>query len=147
MNTKTKNIAPQYQWLVALALVFCFSTSIQAEVEDSLADFYGDEDFISIATGSKQLIYQAPSTASVITAKDIKQMGATDIDEVLESVPGLHVSFSSTGNLPLYIFRGINGSFNPQVLMLINGIAITNLLAGDRSQMWGGDAGSGYLAY
>jgi len=40
--------------------------------------------------------------------------------------------------LPLYVFRGINGTFNPQVLMLINGIPITNLLAGDRSQMWGG---------
>jgi len=121
-----------------LMFVACLCFPAISEVEDELADFYGDDDFISIATGSKQLIYQAPSTASVITAEDIKIMGATDIDDALESVPGLHVSYSSTGNLPQYIFRGISGSFNPQVLMLINGIPVTNLLAGDRSQMWGG---------
>lgn len=108
------------------------------EEDESLADFYGDEDFVSIATGSKQLIHKAPSTASVITAEEIIRMGAVDIDEVLEGVPGLHVSYNSNGNLPIYTFRGIYSSFNQQVLMLINGEPITNIFTGNRNQIWGG---------
>ncbi len=66
--------------------------------EDSLnsgvdfAGFYGDEDYVSIATGSTQPIAKAPAVASVITANQIRAMGARDIDQVLESVPGLHIS-------------------------------------------------------
>jgi outer membrane cobalamin receptor len=101
------------------------------------AGFYGDEDFVSIATGVVQPIAKAPAVASVITAQQIQSMGARDIDQVLETVPGLHVSRSAIDN-PLYIFRGIHADFNPQVLMLINGIPITNLFQGDRNLVWGG---------
>ncbi len=138
MKTAVEIKKSLYPWVLFLLSSVVFSTVAEESVDDELADFYGDEEFISIATGSKQLIHQAPSTASVITAEDIEIMGATDIDDLLEGVPGLHVSYSSTSLLPLYFFRGISGSFNSQVLMLINGIPITNLLAGDRSQMWGG---------
>jgi len=108
-----------------------------AQDEDELANLFGDEEFISIATGTAQPISKAPAVASVITAKDILQIGATDIDEILETVPGLHVS-RNTGYTPIYSFRGIHTSTNPQVLMLINGIPLTNLFQGDRNLTWGG---------
>ena len=106
--------------------------------EEALIELYGDEEFISIATGSAQPISRAPAVATVITAKDIKEIGATDIDEALETVPGLHVSRRAQGYLPIYTFRGIHTNENPQVLMLVNGISINNLFIGDRSQAWGG---------
>ena len=109
-----------------------------ADDEEALIELYGDEDVISIATGSAQPISKAPAVATVITAKDIKEMGATDIDEALESVPGLHVSRRTRQNLPIYSFRGVYDVNNPQVLMLVNGISINNLFVGDRSQVWGG---------
>ena len=65
-------------------------------------------------------------------------MGATDLDQALESVPGLHVSKSATVMKPIYEIRGIATGENPQVLMLVNGIPITNVFWGDRSQLWGG---------
>lgn len=99
---------------------------------------FGDEHFISIATGKRQPISQAPSVASVITAADIKAMGATDLDQILEAVPGLHVSKAPRGYGPLYTVRGMYSESNPQVLVLINGIPITNVYVGDRSQVWGG---------
>ncbi|TQV84565.1 TonB-dependent receptor plug domain-containing protein [Aliikangiella coralliicola] len=108
------------------------------ELEDDLADFYGDEDFISLATGSKKLIHKAPSVATVITAEEIVNTGAMDLDDVLEMVPGLHVSKLPNVYLSIYTFRGIYSSFNPQVLMLINGIPVTNVFTGNRSQLWGG---------
>ena len=101
------------------------------------AGFYGDEDYVSIATGSTQPIAKAPAVASVITASQIRAMGARNIDQVLETVPGLHLTRSPLYN-SMYIFRGVNADFNPQVLMLINGIPITNLFQGDRNLVWTG---------
>ena len=106
--------------------------------EEELALAYGDKSFVSIASGSRQPIARAPSVASVITAEDIAAIGAADLDEVLETVPGLHVSRSPLGYNPIYTIRGIHTQYNPQVLMLVNGIPITGVFVGDRSQIWGG---------
>jgi iron complex outermembrane receptor protein len=108
-----------------------------SEDENELAAFFGDEEFISIATGTAQPLSKAPSVASVITAKHISQLGATDLDDILKTVPGLHVS-KNTGYTPIYSFRGIHTDANAQVLTLINGIPITNLFHGDRNLAWGG---------
>ncbi|MDD2700725.1 MAG: TonB-dependent receptor [Sideroxydans sp.] len=106
--------------------------------EEDLALAYGDKSTISIATGNQQPITRAPAVSSVITAGDIEAMGATDLEQALESVPGLHVSMVHTALNPIYSFRGIHTRYNPQVLMLVNGIPITNVFWGDRSQLWGG---------
>mgnify|MGYP000112017725 CR=1 FL=1 len=105
---------------------------------DFFDDFYGSEEMIEIATGTKTQIYKAPAVASVFSAEQIKKMGATDIDDVLETVPGLHIARNSNGYLPIYSFRGAFTQYNPQVLMLINGIPITNNFQGNRNQTWGG---------
>ena len=107
-------------------------------VEEELESLYGDAEFVSIATGSRQHISQAPATATVITAEDIQAMGATDLDQVLEIVPGLHVSVSTNRYNPVYAIRGIYSGTNPHVLVLINGIPITNAYLGNRNQVWGG---------
>lgn len=125
--------------ITALALSACMNSSAQFDDdEEALFDLYGDEYMISLATGIEQPIAKAPAVATVITDDDIQKMGATDIDEVLETVPGLHVSRNEFGYAPIYSFRGIYATFNPQVLMLINGIPITNLFRGDRNVVWGG---------
>ena len=126
--------------IIFVGLLFIISLIATADEteEEALLELYGDEELVSIATGSAQPISKAPAVATVITAKEIKEIGARDIDDVLETVPGLHVSRSVQGNNPIYTFRGIYSSQNPQVLMLINGISISNLFIGDRSQIWGG---------
>ena len=106
--------------------------------EEELAELYGDENIVSIASGTSQAIEKAPAVASVITANHIQAMGARDLDEVLQQIPGLHISRNSNGYNPIYIFRGVHSFFNPQVLMLINGIPITNIHFGNRGQSWGG---------
>jgi len=109
-----------------------------AMMEDDMELLFGDEEFVSIATGSAQPLSRAPAVASVITAADIRAIGAVELDEVLETVPGLHVSRSPGSYAPIYIMRGIYSKFNPQVLFLINGTPITNLFGGDRNQIWAG---------
>lgn len=121
-----------------LALAWLGTAAAQSSEEEDLALSYGDKSTVSIATGSKQSITRAPAVSTVITSHDIEAMGATDLDQALESVPGLHVSVSNSGLNPIYTFRGISTKNNPQVLMLVNGIPITNVFWGDRSQIWGG---------
>lgn len=124
-----------------LTLLMLVCRPLHAQVggdEEALLELYGDADMISIATGELQPITKAPAVASVITAADIKAMGATDLDQALESIPGMHVARSSTGYNPIYTIRGIYSDFNPQVLVMINSIPITNVYLGNRSQVWGG---------
>ena len=119
------------------ALVSCAGAWGQT-TEDELALVYGDKLYTTIATGSKQLLSKAPAAATVITADDIRAMGATDLDQVLETVPGLHVSRSPLNDTPIYAIRGIQTALNQQVLMMINGQVITFLFQGNRSLAWGG---------
>lgn len=111
---------------------------IESFSDNYFDDFYGSDEMLEIATGIKTQIYKAPAVASVFTAKQIKNLGATDIDDVLETVPGLHISRNANTYNPIYSFRGVHSSFNSQVLMLINGVPITNNFLGNRGQNWGG---------
>lgn len=105
---------------------------------DDLIAAYGDEEFLSIATGAKQPLARVPAVASVITANDLEAIGATDLADALETIPGLHVSVAGGGYNPIYVFRGIHSELNPQALLLINGIPATNVFFGNRGQAWGG---------
>jgi len=96
--------------------------------------------FSTLATGTLQNIADTPAVISVITAFDIETMGATDLDEVLETVPGLHVTYDKSTYTPIYSIRGVYSAFNPQVLVLINGVSIKTLYAGNRSPHLGGNA-------
>ncbi|MCU7835712.1 MAG: TonB-dependent receptor [gamma proteobacterium symbiont of Taylorina sp.] len=94
-------------------------TSIMQEI--SLEGLY-ELPIIDIATGTAVPKEKAPAVTSLITANDIKAMGALTIDEVLEAVPGLHVVPSTLSRLnPVYSFRGLYTGFNPQVLFMLNG--------------------------
>ena len=117
----------------ALALGFGEQAICQNLEEEDLALAYGDRNFVSIATGTRQLARKAPSTATVITADDIASIGARNLSEVLESVPGLHVSRNRLQSTytPTYGMRGILGSASPHVLMMINGIPRTSVYQGN----------------
>ena len=100
--------------------------------EQDFALTFGDAQMISIATGTQQPISRAPAVADVVTSDDIKAMGATNLDQVLETIPGIHVSVSSYRFNPIYSIRGIGSDIDPQVLVLVNGIPLTQLFQGDR---------------
>lgn len=125
-------------WVCALLLPVTAFAQDTAEEED-LALAYGDKATVSIATGSRQSLRRAPAVASVITAEDIKAMGARDFDEVMETVPGVHVSRTAPYYFSTYQIRGVVGNpTNPQVLMLLNGIPVNDVYRGDKGEAWAG---------
>ncbi len=95
-------------------------------------DVYRTDRLLLTATGSLKPVHLAPSVASVITAEDIEKLGATTLNEVLETVPGLHISHSSIKLEPIYSMRGIHTNLNPQVLVLMNGLPFTTPYNGTR---------------
>jgi outer membrane receptor protein involved in Fe transport len=108
------------------------------KMENELDLIYGNEDFVSIAAGHPQVIADAPAVATVITQADIRETGASTLSQLLETVPALHVSVSPIFYNSIYLVRGIYSAFNPHVLLMINGVPLTNLMFGNRGQVWGG---------
>jgi len=129
-------VASPVHGLVGLGLTLVVATAFAEEGfgnEEELILLYQDEESVSIATGSSKPIRLAPSVATVITASDIEATGATVLDEALEMVPGLHVSRSSNRLNSLFSIRGIHTGQNPQVLLLLDGVPMTELFTGGRA--------------
>jgi len=76
---------------------------------------------VTIASGTEKPAYQSAAVTTVVTAEQIKNMGATELSQVLETVPGLHVSIQAVTNDAVYSMRGMRNSVNNQVLVLLNG--------------------------
>jgi len=85
---------------------------------------------VSIATGTPKPIFQSAAVTSVITAEQIKSMGATELHEVLETVPGVHAGIQDSTGDYYYSMRGISNTTNSQVLMMLNGTRITTPFRG-----------------
>ncbi|MFZ6731523.1 TonB-dependent receptor plug domain-containing protein [Undibacterium sp. Ji42W] len=68
------------------------------------------------------LLRRAPAVATVITAADIEATGATNLDGILETIPGLHLERSTVLNMATYAVRGVCSALSkPEVLVLMNG--------------------------
>ena len=125
----------------ALACSAAAAAAHPAEDEEALLEqAYGDEASISLATGARQPLRRAPAVATVITADDIAAMGATDLDQVLETVAGLHVNVVPSMHNTLYVIRGVFSLQTPQVLVLQNGLPLTVMLTGGRGNLSAGPA-------
>ena len=109
-----------------------------ASEEEFLDLAYGDSRYVTIATGNHQSLLNAPAIASVITREDIEASGAMSLDDILRSVPGLHVTYSPSAYNSIYIFRGLATQVNSQVLILLNGVPITQAYLGDQGRSFTG---------
>ena len=76
---------------------------------------------VSIASGTATPVFRSAAVTTVITADDIDAMGATDLHEVLETVPGMYVSIQPVTNDYIYSMRGISNETGSRVLFMMNG--------------------------
>lgn len=80
---------------------------------------------VRIATQTEQPLGRAPAVVSLITADDLRATGASNLMEILQSVPGLYVKTNLFGAKPLITFRGASGA---NVLLMINGAPAKDLV-------------------
>lgn len=104
----------------AACLLVGFATpGVIAGERADMFDAYGSEQAISIATGYEKPIVRAPAVATVITDEEIRNIGATTLDEVLETVAGIHISTIDAISL-VPIIRGVSS----RLLVLINNVPV-----------------------
>lgn len=94
-------------------------------------------DNVSLPSGYVQAIQSAPSVTSVITAQQIKNMGAHDIYDVLRTVPGFYLSQNTSSIEPIIVVRGFWSAFNQNILVLLDNVPQTNYISGDRFAVLG----------
>ncbi len=80
---------------------------------------------VSISTNSQKRLSKAPSVVSVITAEDIKATGASNVSEILQTVPGLYIRHNQFAFRPLVSMRG---STAYQTLVMVNGSPMRDLM-------------------
>jgi outer membrane receptor for ferrienterochelin and colicin len=119
-------------WSVSVG---CFSSGVESAEDfmDLSLKELGEIPVSSIATGTPMPVYQSAGVTTVITAEQIKSMGATELHEVLETVPGVHATLQPNApniNDYSYSIRGIRNAQNSQVLILLNGTRITTPFSG-----------------
>lgn len=116
---------------LSLLLPLCSHADIANE-DETLELIYGSERMVSIATGSEQLLYKAPAIASVISRQDIENSSANNLNELLEMVPGLHISENYFAGDAIYTMRGFFRDPDAGMLFMINGTVINTLQNGSR---------------
>jgi len=79
-----------------------------------------EETYVSTATKTLEDINKSGATVSVITAEDLKNMGARNLNDALNRVPGLGINQFNIG-MPAVEVRGVKTDFGEKVLFLING--------------------------
>ena len=112
---------------VGLSQALCAHANTDKEVAQllslSLEDLMATR--VTISTNTKQALSWAPSVVSVITTEDIKATGATNVTEILHSVPGIYIKTNLFGFKPQVTFRGAGAS---HTLLMVNGAPMRDLV-------------------
>ena len=102
--------------------------ALQSETAEELLLFFEEEELV-IATRRPTPVQKAPAIATVITAKEIRNMGARNLMDVLKMVPGMGISRNEQGFFLLEV-RGISTVQSEKVLVMIDGHALNKNYAG-----------------
>jgi iron complex outermembrane receptor protein len=116
---------------VTQLLVACLVLNAPARAETELDRLLAlsMEDLLSlkirISTNTEQTLSKAPSVVSVITAEDIRATGATNLTEILQSVPGIYVRANLFAFRPQVTFRGASSA---HTLLMVDGAPMRDLV-------------------
>lgn len=92
---------------------------------------------VSVSSGYSQSEQSAPAVTTIITAEQIKAIGAQDLYDILRTVPGFFFGQNTIQIEPIISVRGFKSSFNQNVLILLDGIPQTERVTGDRLAVLG----------
>lgn len=118
-----------------LPLIFCVGASFLLLTSSVSAQDYSDKSLeelmrtkVAVATGNEVSQAEAPSVITLITHEEIMNMGARDLQEVLQMVPNFHFHSDLWGAVGLSV-RGIWG-VEAKTLLLIDGQEINDVMWG-----------------
>jgi outer membrane receptor protein involved in Fe transport len=125
------------QFIAALIFLSCIVLNIQSQENDttmariyamSLEELMNTK--VAIATKSDQPLSETPSIVSVITSDDIKKMGARELADVLQTIPGFELLKKFDGEYGVGI-RGVKDTrCTSELLIMVDGIPYNQILYG-----------------
>ena len=113
-----------------LSMCICLSSFVfaaqSAEEQLTLEEIMSLDLESNIATKTKLRISESPAIVTVVTAEEIKAMGARNISDVINTLPGMYFSLPGSGILGVMwadYMRGIyaNQTLHPMIILMING--------------------------
>ncbi|MEN8139681.1 MAG: TonB-dependent receptor [Thermodesulfobacteriota bacterium] len=118
-------------WLrraVALGAIFFMAGPVGAG-EAGMGDdeflnlYYGGSDLVETASRAPKPLNQVPENVSVITAAEIERMNPHGLDDILNRLPGVRVSYRGKDfNASSYLF--VQGASEQQTILLVDGVRI-----------------------
>jgi outer membrane receptor for ferrienterochelin and colicins len=105
-----------------------FAQEKETGIEDIFAIF-SEEQIVVSALKRPRTVSKSPAIMSVITARQIKQMGFRTLTDVLDTVPGFDISMVETGEREIAA-RGILDTNSQKVKVLIDGHSINSVWQG-----------------
>ena len=90
--------------------------------------FFEEQDLVT-ATKRHTSLRKAPAIATIITADEIRNMGARNLLDVLKMVPGFGVSITEFGGNMVEV-RGIRSSLSEKILVMIDGHSLNRNFTG-----------------
>ncbi|GAM10787.1 iron-regulated outer membrane virulence protein [Geobacter sp. OR-1] len=99
-----------------------------ADEQAELQLLYEESDLVT-ATRRVTPLHKAPAIATVITADEIRNMGARNLRDVLKMVPGIGISTNAWG-VNMVEVRGIRTSMNDKILVMIDGHSLNRNING-----------------
>jgi iron complex outermembrane receptor protein len=126
-----------FSFLIVFLIVFlpALSAQEQEEKKEVTEEFFYAEEEVEIASLKPQKVEEAPGIVSVITARQIKDMGARDLKDVLRMVPGFQLPinlFYATQ----YAVRGLKQDYNTRVLVMMDGVPLNGVYYGQSNLNW-----------
>lgn len=134
--TKTirKEAAILFLCLALGSIHFRSYASTASDSKDTLEEelhFLKAESVVVTATKIAENVEKSVATVTVISERQIKQMGARNLLDILKTVPGLGIGQTASSFRELET-RGIVSTFSERVLIMLNGHPV------DHNLFWGG---------
>ena len=104
------------------------SLAKEDELDDELK-YLKEETYVITPSKIPQRIEKAPGTIHVITDKQIRQMGARYLSEVVQTVPGWYVEQWFYGQTMFFV-RGAAGTLSSRILFMMNSHQVNNVMLG-----------------
>ena len=124
-------------WLVGILAVICLLSLpplLYAE-EDIEFLFIHKVPSVMLASKTMEKVNEAPAIISVITAAELKKMGARTYLDALKQVPGVEISLARYGQYEIAV-RGIKTSGTEKVLVLIDGHSVNESFFGSAMTLY-----------
>jgi outer membrane receptor for ferrienterochelin and colicins len=137
LSQNSKYIRILIPLIVSLSVLVILTLSItgdssakskETELEEMFAIF-SEEEIVVSALKRPQTVSRSPAIMSVVTARQIRQMGARTLSDVLEMVPGFDITMNKNGTREIGV-RGILLTDSSKVKILIDGHSINEPATG-----------------